>query len=211
MNFAATYQIKELNSPINAISDAAAAFFPPLGIVVNGLLRLAVAGVETFYDWDELKKGNDVYVIKDKVDKLTFLNAEGGPAASLKSLFSKGDKSLPSGSSGESDGLKLDYDNYLMIMMLFLTSMDDVTQRSANLIELNVNNVEQGIAADGELAELTFHMSDAVTAVNTSCTVHIDFLVIPMNFATSTVGDEKASELTEFEKNLFKYTVTRGY
>ena len=211
MNFAATYQIESINQSINVISDAAAAFFPPLGIVVNGLLRLAVAGVETYYDWEELKKGNDVFVIKDDIRKLTFINQEGGPAAAIRGLFGKGGESFSKGGSGEPEGLKLDYDNYLMIIMLFLTSMDDVTQRSANLIELNVNNVEQAIPADKELSELTFHMSDAHTAVNTSCTVHIDFLVIPMGFAKDTVDDDTYSELTEFENNLFKYTVTRGY
>jgi hypothetical protein len=86
-----------------------------------------------------------------------------------------------------------------------------VVHRTSNLIELNVNTVEQGIGADGTLGELTFKMDNAVTAVNATCSVHMDFLVMPDSFAQSVASDDTYSELKEFEKNSYKYTVTRGY
>jgi hypothetical protein len=199
MNFAATYQITEINEAINVVADAASVINPILGLAVNGALRLAVAGAETYADWDELKQGNEVYVVKEELNQMTAYDE-------IKDLIQCNDTS-----SEEASGFKLDYDNYLMIMMVFLTSRSAVVQRTSNLIELNVNTVEQGIGADGTLSELTFKMDNAVTAVNATCSVHMDFLVIPDSFAKAVASDDTYSELKEFEKNSYKYTVTRGY
>ena len=200
MNFATTYQIQQVNESIQIISDAAAAVNPALGLVVNGALRLGVAGIETAADWKELKEGNEVYVVKSKLEELTAYN-------SFKGLIDSSADVSPA-DTGE---LKMDYENYVMVMMLFFTSMSDLTQRTENLVELNVNNVEQNGGVVKDLEKLEFKMSDAVTAVNASCAVHMNFLVMPDNFAKSAASEDTYDALKEFEKNSYKFTVTRSY
>jgi hypothetical protein len=262
MNFASTFLIDEVNNPINEISEEAAAINPILGLAVNGALRLAVAGAETYDDWDLLKSGDKAYVLKTKLDQMSAYgelqslmsdvsDSVGGETeesakksdSSVSDTDSSGIKlakdtdsitediskdtdskkislkkdigietTEETDSSGKSTlSIKMDYDNYLMIMMVFLTERGTVVQRTANLIELNVNTVEQKIGTDGTLSELTFKMDNAVTAVNATCSVHMDFLVMPDSFAQSVASDDTYSELKEFEKNSYKYTVTRGY
>lgn len=207
MNFAATYQITEINEAITYISEAAAAVNPLLGLVVNGALRLAVAGIETYADWDELKKGNEVYVMKTKWDNLTLKDEIAGLIG--------GDRQEVEGMpESEPSEFKMDYEDYVMVMMVFLTSMDAITQRTTNLVELNVNHVDQhkGVAEQFvESDSLTIKMDKAVTAVNASCAVHMDFLVMPDNFAQSAASEDTYTALKEFEKNSYKFTVTRSY
>lgn len=104
----------------------------------------------------------------------------------------------------------MDYEQYLQVMILFLPSFGDLAQRTANLIELNVNTVRQKIGEDGVLSSLEFQMKDAHTAVNASCTVHLDFAVIPSSFAKAVAADNY-SRLTQAERNHYQFTVTRGY
>jgi len=198
VNFTATYSIDEVNTMIQSISDAAAAVNPILGLVVNGALRLAVAGVETAMDWKELKAGEGVVLIKTELKQLTAYDK-------IKGLLGLTEE------KGEDDSFKMNYDQYLLVMLVFLTSFDEITERTANLIELNVNAVQQEIGSDGELSELQFKMEDAHTAVDASCTVHLDFVIMPKGFAKSVATDEAYSSLEEFEKNSYQFTVTRGY
>lgn len=200
VNFTATYSVEEVNTAIQSISDAAAAVNPILGLVVNGALRLAVAGAETAMDWSDLKDGKSVVLIKNTPQQMTAWTK-------FKDLLNlKSDKP-----SGEGTGIKLDYEQYLMIMMVFLTSSDTIAERTANLIELNVNAAEQKIGENGSLSELKFKMADAHTAVNATCAVHLDFVIMPMGFAQAAVSDETYGSITNFQKNSYKFTVTRGY
>lgn len=202
-NFTATYSVDEINNLIQGISDAATAINPVLGLVVNGALRLAVAGVETAADWKELKTGKSVVLIKNELKHMTSLQNE-----KVRNLL--GFEGEQEGSSAK-EGIRMDYEQYLMVMLVFLTSSDTIAERTANLIELNVNAVQQNIGKEGTLSELQFKMKDAHTAVNATCTVHLDFVVMPKVFAQSVVSDETYHSLENFEKNSYKFTVTRGY
>ena len=207
MNFAATYQVKEINEAITYVSEAAAAVNPLLGLVVNGALRLAVTGMETFADWEELKKGNEVYVMKTELKQLTAWQ-------DIKNLIGEDRKEADGMPESEPSEFKMDYEDYVMVMMVFLTSMDALTQRTANLVELNVNHVDQhgGKAVQfGSSDSLKIKMDKAVTAVNASCAVHMDFLVMPDSFAQSAASEDTYTQLKEYEKNSYKFTVTRGY
>ena len=57
VNFAATYQITEINSAIKAVASLASAINPALGLAVSAALRLAVAAIETSADWNEMMDG----------------------------------------------------------------------------------------------------------------------------------------------------------
>ena len=111
----------------------------------------------------------------------------------------------------KSGQFELDYEQYCMIMMLFLTRSEDLSQRSADLITLNVNTVKQQTGSDGELSSLEFKMEDTVTAVDVTCAVQLDMVVMPKGFAKSTVDDGTYAAIEAFEDNTYKFTVTRGY
>lgn len=196
VNFTATYRVKEVNNLIKSISDSAAAVNPILGLAVNGALRLAVAGLETAKDWENLKKGESVFLEKKQLNELSAYDT-------VKELLNLPDR------KGESKAFRMDYSQYLMVMMIFFTSAEEVTQRTSNLIELNVNTVQQKIGSSGTLTDLEFQMSHAYTAVNAVCKVHLDFVVMPQGFARA-VADDYAG-LEEFQKNSYQFTVTRGY
>ena len=105
----------------------------------------------------------------------------------------------------------MDYDQYLKIMLIFLTTSDQLTQRTGNLIELNVNAAQIKLQEDDTLTELNFKLDNAYTAVNASCSVKLGFVVMPDQFAKQVIDGGTYQSLTEFEKNGYKFTVTRGY
>lgn len=204
MNFASTYTIQEINEAIESIG-AAFAGFPILYIAVVGLARVAVAAIETKADWDRLKAGEKVLVMKKELGDLTGAQTLKGW---LSGLSGKEEKT--------SDGVKLDYEQYLLIMILFFTSKDKVYARIGDLIELNTNAVLANIGEDGELTaggggNMKFSLSKAYTAVNVTCSIQMDFMVIPKDFAQKTVGADVADELSQFQKNRYNFTITRGY
>lgn len=199
VNFTATYTIDEINQLIQAISDGAAIVNPILGLLVNGALRLAVAGVETAADWQKLKDGESVVVLKTKLDHLTSYDK-------IKGLLG-----IDKEQGEDEKSFQMDYEQYLLVALLFLSSFEDLAQRTANLIELNVNAVQQKIGSDGILSERKFKMEEAHTAVDATCTVHLDFVVIPSGFAKAVAAADDYDRLTQAEKNSYKFTVTRGY
>lgn len=198
VNLTATYTVKPIHKSIQTISKAAAAINPLLGISVAAALRLAVAGIETAEDWKELKDGKGVVLIKTKLEDMTACDK-------YKSLIG-----MKESSSGQSSGFKLDYEQYLMVMLLFMTTVEEIAERTANLISLNVNTVEQKIGETGTLSKLTFTMENAVTAVNATCKVHLDFLIMPESMAKIFMGDDYGNVET-YSKNQYGFTVTRGY
>ncbi len=196
-NYTSTYSIKEINSTIVQISASAYAINPILGLTVESALRLAVATTETVSDWDNLKSGKKVVLTKMKKEDLT----SPGKFANLLDI----DLSAVEQDKG------MDYDQYLKIMLIFLTTSDQLTQRTGNLIELNVNAAQIKLQEDDTLTELNFKLDNAYTAVNASCSVKLGFVVMPDQFAKQVIDGGTYQSLTEFEKNGYKFTVTRGY
>lgn len=195
-NYTATYSIKDVNRTIQSISNAAMAVNPILALAVNGTLRTAVAGAETAADWKRLKEGEGTVLLKTEIEQLEAY----GRICTLLGLEQKKE---------EDHSARMDYDQYLLLMLVFLTSFDEIAQRTADLIELNVNAAMQ---AGGEnLTELRFRMGNAYTAVNAECSVQLDFAVIPGRFAEWMTSRDTYGSLEEFEKNQYKFRVTRGY
>lgn len=209
MNYAATYTVQPVNNAIEGISSAFAAVpavGPLLKIAVAAALRLAVAGVETYGDWVLLMKGEAVCVLKTKVGDLSVTALPGKFAGGLSSLLGKIDTS-----EGKSNKFELDYEQYCLIMMLFLTNSEVLSERSADLITLNVNTVSQHTGSGGTLNKLDFKMENTITAVDVTCAVQLDMVVMPKGFAKSTVSADTYAAIEEFENYTYKFTVTRGY
>ena len=106
----------------------------------------------------------------------------------------------------------MDYETYLTIMLIALTTDDQIAQRTGDLISLNVSCVEQGLDKNGKLTKdtLSFKMSEAYTAINATCSVALDFVVLPMSMANMLLGGD-TSTLDEIRNTGFKFTVTRSY
>lgn len=198
VNMTSTYTIKEINRAIQTIRNALMEV-PVLAIAVEAALRLGITALETAADWKQLKAGESVALVKRNVNELEALDAVTGLLGDVKT------------GGGEEKGIRLNYNQYLLVMITFLTSEDQVASRTGDLITLNVNAVQQEVGEDGELSELKFNLDDAYTAVEASCTVHIGFVVMPDSFAQKAAGDAAYDSLAEYEKNQYKFTVTRGY
>lgn len=196
-NYTATYSIKEIDSAIRSISTAAYAINPVLGLTVENALRLAVATAETVSDWDSLKDGKKVVLAKMKKEDLTSPDK-------FADLFG-----MNVSASGQDKGI--DYDMYLKIMLIFFPTADQLTERTGNLIELNVNAAQRNLKENEDLSELQFQLDKAYTAVNASCTVKLGFVVMPDQFAKKVTDSDTYQSITDFEKNGYKFTVTRGY
>ncbi len=196
VNFTATYTITEIDSAIDAVRNATMVVNPALAYVVAAALRLAVTALETGCDWDELKKGNEVTLIKTKWKHLT--------AADKISDVITPEESKNGGGDDDAEAFGLDYEQYLLIMIIFMASATKVATRTADLVELNINHVAH---SDGH----TFCMDKAYTAVDATCTVQMDFAIMPKNMAQSFMDDDSYALLETNEKNAYAFRVTRGY
>ncbi len=209
MNFVSTYTISELNKTIKALGNIAP--HPILKFVVIAIARIAVTAIETYADWNNLKSGDSAILYKSKLEHLTSYD-------DIKGWLGLEDKEEDGNS-----GIKLTYENYLMIMLLFFTADSDMYSRIGDLIELNVNAVRCQIGEEGDLKypgevgsenakTMIFNLDDAYTAVDATCSVQMDFLVMPSSFARLTLKNEdRLNELEKFEKQRYNFTVTRGY
>ena len=196
-NFAASYAIDEVNRVINAAGDAVKAVNIALAIAVEAALRVAFAMLETVADWEELKAGKGVVVVKTDVDDLT---------SDLTDLLGI------SKTDNDSGAFKMDYETYLTIMLIGMTRDDEIATRTGDLISLNVSTVESGLGDTDTLTadKWTFKLSEAYTAINATCAVALDFVVLPMSMANMLLGGD-TSTLDEIRSTGFKFTVTRGY
>lgn len=198
-NMVSTYTIKEVNNAIRAVTKAASAVNPVLGVAAAAALRLGVAGIETYKDWELLKKGESVTLLKTKVEHLTSYEE-------LKEML-PGLKKNDGKTTENAKSIKLDYDQYVFVMLFALVPREKIIQRTGDLICLNINNVEQ----NGNIESLKFQMDHAITAVKASCSIHMNYLYLSDRFVRTTVSDGTATQMQEFEKNKYKYSVIRGY
>lgn len=214
-NYTSTYTIKELN---RAITQVTSKLFeipyagPALAIIVDIAIRSAIASVESYFDWQDLMKGEGVVVFKRKLEELQMFSNCGDE---LTELMDNKKVTSDSGSGSDSKSFELDYNQYLMIMLLFFTDSDKVFQRTQNLIELNTNCVNAELGEDGELTsdDYKIRLAKAYTAVESTCTVDGDFIVLPEHFVNLMLSDKQSvkSGLRSFEKNKFSYKVIRSY
>lgn len=210
MNFVATYTIKEINTAIKGIADAAAsavaasgvgaAVAPLVRVAVSGALRAAIATMETAADWTALKAREKVVFLKTKL-------------GDLESDLSK-ISGLLEGKTGESGaksngGFQPDYEDYLYVLLCLMLDSNTLMSRTANLITLNRN---QALNTADTLSSLSFKMSDTVTAIQSTCKVKSDFVVVPENFMEIYLSGTSTESLIEtLEDSYLGYSIIRGY
>ena len=209
MNYISTYRIAEVNNIINTIADAAmeataatgvgAPFAPLVRVAVSGALRLAVATIETVMDWKMLMERESVIFMKSKIGDLS-------SKEKIEDLLG-----ISIGGS-KSDSLELSYENYLYIMLSLLVPNDTLLKRTSELITLNVNQAARQ-DKDSELpVPLGFKMENTVTAVESTCKVKMDFVVVPDNIMKMYIEGTKTDSIIEtLEDKYFGYTIIRGY
>lgn len=200
VNMTSTYSIDKINKPIKAIRDSLSTINPVLGIAAAAALRGGITALETAGDWDYLTQGKSVVLIKKDVQDMTSYD-------SVAALLGIGEEKSDNGKKK----LELNYNQYLMVMVTFLTTSDAVTSRTADLISLNVSAVRNNVGENGVLESLSCDMSKAYTAVDATCAVHLDFAVMPKGFAQKTIDANTYNQVVDVEKNIYKFTVTRGY
>ncbi|MCD7751926.1 MAG: DUF5702 domain-containing protein [Lachnospiraceae bacterium] len=217
LNLVSTYKISEVNKAINNIANAAAqavtatgvgaAAAPLVKIAVSAALRAAVAGIETYADWNLLKERQRVVLLKTELSQLSSLSE-------IKSLLSGEDVSSSS-SSSEKKTINLNYENYLYLLMYLYVDSSDLVQRTGTLITLNVNQAMRSTSEkDSELTseDIEFNILDSVTAVQSTCLVRMDFVILPDNFAQMYLnGTDTESILNSLENQYIGYSVIRGY
>lgn len=203
VNFASTYTVEEVNTAIRMITEACTAVNPLLGIAAAAALRLGVAAIETSADWSQLKEGKSVVLIKRKLNELSAYDeiVDLIPGVGEKKNTSS------AGDQGAEKTIKLNYEQYLTVLLIIFTSRDAIIQRTGDLICLNVNNVEQG----SDFTSLAFQMDQAITAVKSSCSVHLDYAVMPDGFAKKAADTGTYQSIMEYEKHYYKYSIVRGY
>lgn len=208
MNFVSTYSITEINDLINAIADTAAsavaasgvgaAAAPLVRVAVSGALRLAVASVESAADWKLLMERKSVPLLKQNIKELSSLDKI---EALIGKIEDKGGK--------PSIDIKLSYENYLNLLIYLVVDTNTLVKRTSALITLNVNQSQN---KGNTLSSLEFRMQDTVTAVNATCKVKMDFVIVPDNFMEMFAsGTSTETTISSLENSYFGYSVIRGY
>lgn len=209
-NFVSTYAIDAIDTPINMAANAAQAAVTAgtlgLGagagvlvkIAVSAALRGAVAGCETAAEWKQLKNRESVLLYKTHIDDMEI-------AEQLSSII--GDST--SGNPGKkSSDIRLSYEDYLYLLMILFINTETLTDRTADLITLNVNYTQ----GEEALSKMAFKMSEAVTAIESTCKVKMDFIIVPDNFANMFIGGtESEAKIKSLEDRYTGFTLIRGY
>ena len=211
LNFCSSYSITEIDTAIHTISQALNAIpiiGPGLAIAMEIALRFGFAAVETAAEWAKLMKGEKVLLYKKQLKDL-----DCGEA-----LLGWLGVDMP---ENKDDGIGFTYEQYLMIMLIFMTSSEKVFARTQNLIELNMNAVIEEVGENKNLkddyANAAFKMKNAHTALKSTCSVQMDFALIPRGFAKAFLGAKSGNggatyeDLEEFEKTTYEFEVIRGY
>lgn len=197
LNVLSVFRTPELREAINAAAQETGMFAPLVAVVMYTL----VGGIETAADWNDLKDGKSVLLLKKGVAQFTAIN-------DMLSFIGLGDITKEATEAGT----KLSYEQYLFIMLLLFTSRDKIFGRTMDLVELNVNTVEQNLDESGTLSEeqYKFKLADSLTAVNADCDVSLDFLTISPRFAGQVVPTLQ-TDMESMQDNVYRYSVIRSY
>lgn len=205
-NYVSTYTIKEVNSSIRTISTA----FPPFSYALDPILRILAALAETYLDWQDLIKGEAVPILKMNLEDLKAYEKIKGW---LKLVETKGKLNKT---------VDFTYKQFLMFMLYVFTRTDDLLKRTGDLICLNVNNAKNG----GNPIPQKFKMGTAHTAVEASCDVYLDLLLLPDGFGgkseykdmrsyskavVSKATYENMKKLVDKKSSKYKFSIIRGY
>ena len=210
INYITSYRIKEINEPITEAARLAGTANPLIGLAVGAGLRALFSGIETYGDWDELKKGESVTLFKSEIKELTayeefedFLSGFGGDSGSSGGVENVSD-------SKERPFAKLNYEQYMQVMVMFFIGTDTAFRRTSHLITINMNNIKGKVPENGTITQQVFDLNKMPTAVDSRCAVQGSFIVMPEGFIRL-VMPQQYSSFMEFENNQYQFSVIRSY
>lgn len=232
-NYISTYTISEINTLMLNI-QAALAWCPPAAIVAVQLLRVAIAALETFCDLDLLYSGKPVLLYKKEIGDMSFLQKlsddaldalnDLGEKASSEALKNTGKSEKPTSFTqmndhDQGDGIRVTYDQYLLLLTVIFVNKQTLLDRTADLIEVNMSYINAGGKTstddDGneQPIELTWKCSKAFTCVEATSSVHTDFLFMDKIFNLSDKEEDFSAEIAEMTSgdNMYSYKVQLSY
>lgn len=240
VNLASTFAINKLNDIINEYTLKMSKYEFITAIAFNVAFRAAMGAAETVEDWRLLKEGKKVGLMKSKLSDLLaievisswleVLDVINGPSVSdeimqkLKQGIEEStdineNGNLSEGEGNDSRSIKLDYSQFVNIMLMIFVDTDTLVKRTGNLICINVNNAIN----NGNLDSQRFTLKNAVTAVKGTSSVHFKFFMLPNGFggrnnyegmgafSRKVVDQDTYNKMKEIEKNRYMFSVIRGY
>jgi len=240
VNLASTFAINKLNDIINEYTLKMSNQDFITAIAFNVAFRAAMGAAETLEDWMLLKEGKKVALMKSKLSDLLaievisswldVLDVHNGPPVSYEIMqkLKQGieestdineNGNLSEGEGNDSRSIKLDYSQFVNIMLMIFVDTDTLVKRTGNLICINVNNAIN----NGNLDSQRFTLKNAVTAVKGTSSVHFKFFMLPNGFggrnnyegmgafSRKVVDQDTYNKMKEIEKNRYMFSVIRGY
>lgn len=240
VNLASTFAINKLNDIINEYTLKMSNQDFITAIAFNVAFRAAMGAAETLEDWRLLKEGKKVALMKSKLSDLLaievisswldVLDVHNGPPVSYEIMqkLKQGieestnineNGNLSEGEGNDSRSIKLDYSQFVNIMLMIFVDTDTLVKRTGNLICINVNNAIN----NGNLDSQRFTLKNAVTAVKGTSSVHFKFFMLPNGFggrnnyegmgvfSRKVVDQDTYNKMKEIEKNRYMFSVIRGY
>ena len=240
VNLASTFAINKLNDIINEYTLKMSNYEFITAIAFNVAFRAAMGAAETVEDWRLLKEGKKVALMKSKLSDLLaievisswldVLDVHNGLSVSdeimqkLKQGIEEStdineNGNLSEGEGNDSRSIKLDYSQFVNIMLMIFVDTDTLVKRTGNLICINVNNAIN----NGNLDSQRFTLKNAVTAVKGTSSVHFKFFMLPNGFggrnnyegmgafSRKVVDQDTYNKMKEIEKNRYMFSVIRGY
>lgn len=240
VNLASTFAINKLNDIINEYTLKMSNQDFITAIAFNVAFRAAMGAAETLEDWMLLKEGKKIALMKSKLSDLLaievisswldVLDVHNGPPVSYEIMqkLKQGieestdineNGNLSEGEGNDSRSIKLDYSQFVNIMLMIFVDTDTLVKRTGNLICINVNNAIN----NGNLDSQRFTLKNAVTAVKGTSSVHFKFFMLPNGFggrnnyegmgafSRKVVDQDTYNKMKEIEKNRYMFSVIRGY
>lgn len=190
LNFIYTYKNSEVKKEIELLAKAVSGGNALVEIIARLAIRGVVVALESYHDVSVLLKGGKIPLMKNESSWVFSVSGAVRQVAD-------------SGDSGKKKGLELGYQDYLRLMLLLFRDSAKVTQRTADLVELNLTNYQEGINGDDtKMTALTFQAADAHTAFTTKVRGKLPFLF------SAEVFQVDNSSLSD---RWFEASVTRGY
>ena len=191
-NYITVFSVSDVTSIVSSI-QAAFAWAPPLGIVLGELARAAFVAAESLIDVAVLRSGHKSPLIKSAAEN-EWVCSPSGVINAITNITSG-----ELGDSEEKDDEKgISYSNYMLVFLIAKAvfyvgpeedAATELAKRTGNLIEWNVINYQNGVAADEEkMAEALadenrFRMSEMGTDFRITTTVNMRMLFLSMIFA----------------------------
>jgi len=183
-NYITVFSVNEISTIVNSIR-AAFAWCPPVGVVLGELARAAFVAAESAIDVANLRNGKKVPLIKKSSE---WICSPSGIVNALDSMLSD------STGNNKPNERGITYSNYMMFFFiakgLFSSDMgNELTERTADLIEWNVNNYKSNMFSDEEKMtealsnEGHFKLIDMKTDFSLTTTVDMRMLFLSMVFA----------------------------